>query len=427
MQVAVEKTGPCHARVTVKVPSAELEGEVQKALQKVGGRARMKGFRPGKVPLQVLERSFGREVRRDTVKGFVQQAYERAVKEESLSPAAHPQLENEDLEVLVGQDLDLAFELWLRPEVELQEYTGLELRIPKLDVEEKELDDALADVRRRQSRPEPAGDEGLPADGIAVGKIELVLEGEVLDAREGMRLSPEVPPPGLDPKAYADALTGAREGSVIELATTVPDDFPREDARGKEGTFRATLSNVFRMVPPSDEEMRRMFAAEDDGAMRENARQRLVEAKSEQRDQVVETRLLEQVLALHPLELPSGLLDAQVKSRTARLAEELAAKEVPPEEAQAQVEAEAEAAYESAARSLSALYVIEAIARKEELSISDQDILAELRDIARRNGATLDEVRDYYGKNNLFPQLATELLEKKVRRFLREKANLTEE
>ncbi len=427
MDVNVDRKGPCHAVISLKVPSAELERAVQQELRTVGSRTRMKGFRPGKVPAQVLEKSFGKEVRRETAQNFIRQAFEQVVKEEELRPATHPRIEEERLVVLIGSDLEIEFDLYLRPDLELQDYTGLEIRAPKVDVDDEELEKALEDVKLRSSRPEPVGEEGLARDGMALAKVELMHADEVVEERDGLRLSPETPPPGVDAQAFADALVGTGEGSVVDVPITFPEEFPKEELRGQEGTCRVTIGQAFRMVPPEPEDLLKMFGAEDEESMRENARQRILEAKTEQRDTAVETQLIQQVISMHPMELPSGLIDDQVKSRMERLTDELASQGVDPEEAAAQVEAEADSAYEASTRSLSALYLVEAIGQKEDLQITDQDVLGELQDIAKRNGATVEEVREYYSKQNLFPQLATELLEKKVRLFLRESASITEE
>jgi len=428
MEVTVEKSSACLAKISFTVPSADLEREVERALKSVGSRAQMKGFRPGKVPVHVLEKSYGKEVRRETVQKYVREAYEQAVKDENLRPAAHPEIAPEKMDVLIGTDLALDFELCLRPEIELGDTKGLELRVPKIEVDDEELDRALEDVRNRQSSAEKAEEgEGLSEKGMALAKISFMLGDEILNEREGMRVGPEQPLPGTDADEYKQALVGAEVGDELNIPITYTDDFPEEKARGEAGTCSLVLSEIYRIVPPDDEAMYKMFEAEDEEGMRKNAKARLTEAKEEQRNQMIETQLLEQLLAMHPMELPTQLVEKQVAGRIQALTEELANQGVPPEEAQARIGAETETGYETASKSLSALYLVEAIGQKEELKVADEDMMAELQSIAQRNNAPVETVRDYYREQNLFPQLATELLEKKVRVFLRENATITEE
>ncbi|MFT5285872.1 MAG: trigger factor [Planctomycetota bacterium] len=428
MDITVDKSSACMAKISFTVPSADLEREIQTGLQAMGARTNMKGFRPGKVPAKVLEKNFGKEIRKETIQKFVREAYETAVKDEDLRPASHPEIKEEQLEVLIGADLKMDFELCLRPEIELGDTKGMELKIPKVEIDDDELERALAEVRTRQSSAVKAEEgEGIEENGMALAKMTFMLGAEILNEREGLRVGPEQIPPGIDEETYKQALIGAVVGAEIEVPILYPEDFPEEKARGENGTCCIQLSEIYRIVPPDEEAMFKMFEAENEADMITNATARLTQAKTAQRDQMVETQLLEQLLATYPMELPTPLVERQVTLKINALTQELANKGVAPEEAQAQIDAESETAYESAAKSLSALYLVEAIGQKEDLKIADEDMMAELQSIAQRNNAPLDTVRDYYREQNLFPQLATELLEKKVRVYLRENASLTEE
>jgi len=458
VEVNVEKTDACLARVSVSVPTAEFESEVAKGLRNVGGRTRMKGFRPGKVPLPVLEKSFGEEVRRQAAEHFLRQAMRKAVEDEGLEPAANPRVHPDDVQLERGEDFVHSFELVLKPEFELGEYKGCEVDGQAIEVDDDDVDAALADVKRQQSHPEPAGEEGLPKDGMALAKIQIMLGERVLQEREGLRISPAEPIPGLDAETYAEALVGVQDATEVDIPYQFPEEAPVEEVRGKEGICRITVEQPEqirgkrvlvvedgptlthgemkigagtvaaeregRMVPPTDEELRGLFGAEDDDALRTTVRERIEEARRDQENSRIETQLLEDLLASHPMELPQPLLDEHAQGRMSQLKSDLVSQGVPEEEADSHVQNQADSAYESAAKSLKALYLIEAISQKEGLEITDEDVRQELGRIAARNNAKLEEVRDYYAKENLFPQLATELLEKKVRHFLREHAQV---
>ena len=126
------------------------------------------------------------------------------------------------------------------------------------------------------------------------------------------------------------------------------------------------------------------------------------------------------------MELPQALLEQQAASRLAGLRKELEAAGAPPERAEEQVRGQADAAREAAARGLRALFLIQGIAEAENLLVSQEDLREEVGRIAERNGVPVQEVGEYYRKHQLFDQMALELLERKVRRFLRESARVTE-
>ena len=133
---------------------------------------------------------------------------------------------------------------------------------------------------------------------------------------------------------------------------------------------------------------------------------------------------MEKLIEQHPMPLPESLLEAQIQARQAQARQQLEQSGVSAEEAQRQIEADQPSTRQAAEKSLRALFLVERIGEQEQLSVSQQDLVNELRQIALRNRAKFDEVRDYYQKNNLLQQLSVELLERKVRGFLREHARV---
>jgi trigger factor len=205
-----------------------------------------------------------------------------------------------------------------------------------------------------------------------------------------------------------------------------PDEFDQAELRGKPGVCRLVVGQAFRMVPPTDEEVFRFFDVQDDAALKVSVREKIGEAKREQENQRVEGALLEQILSAHEFDLPPMMLDDQTNSRLAQLARQLEQQGVPKERLTEQVESQREQAREAAARGMRALFLIQTIAEKENLLVNREDMQAEIKSIAERNNSSLEEVNEYYKKNNLFDQMAIEILERKVRRFLRENARVTE-
>lgn len=426
VQVTIEKLGPCQAKVSFSVPKEEFQGAVRRALGEAGRNMRMKGFRPGHVPHQVIERQLGPEIRRGTVEDFVRKAFQQAVEEGSLKVVGHPRVDLETIQPLEGADWSSTFEVSLRPEIELGTYKGIPIESELEQVLDPEVDSAVASLKVQQAHPEPAGDAGLPEEGLALAQIEWLAGEEIVLTRAGLRLSPQSPTPGCDPQAFQSALVGAKDGEVRQVAMTFPGDFERESLRGQAGITRITLTQAYRMVPPSDEEVRKIFDAQDDADLKVKVREKIEEAKIEAEQARIERKLLEQLLASHTFDLPAVLIDQQVEARLADVARELETAGTQKERIPEQIETQREAARKTSEQGLKALFLVQTIAEKENLLVSKDDMKAELETIAARNDATVEEVAEYYKKQNLFDQMAIEILERKVRRFLRESAQITE-
>lgn len=426
LDIQVERTGPCQARVSLRVTAEEFQKSRKAALSNVAKRTRRKGFRPGKAPLAILEREFGPAVDRDVVQHFLNHAMDSAVKEHELRPALQPRVDVDAIEASVEKGFEHTFEVHLRPTVELGQVQGLAVERRPTSVTDEEVAGAIEDLRGQQSRPEPAGETGLPADGMAVARLAYLVDGETEPAleREGLRLSPKSPPPGVTPEAFEAAMTGAREGDERRFELTIPEDFPAPEARGRAGTCLVQVKEAFRMRPASDEELCELLQAADRAELDAKVRERMEEVRARQEEQRVENELLERLLADHPMELPEPVVVSQVEARLAEQRQSLESQGLSGTALEERLEQERGGLRSSSEKALRAIYLMEEIAKRHELRVAAEDFAAEFERIAERNAVPLEEVRKYYREEGLFQQLALELLERKVRSFLRESADI---
>ena len=346
--------------------------------------------------------------------------------ENELKVVGFPKLDTDSITRLEGQDFSHEFEVSLRPEIDLTDYKGISVESQLAPVMEQEVEAALEDVRKQQAHPEPAGEEGLGEDGMALTKVEWTVDDESVLEREGLRLSPEMPIPGVDAEAYTAAMSGKGDGDEVELELTVPDDFEKEEMRGKKGLCKIRIDQAYKMIPPTDDELLKMLAVEEGEDLEKAISKRIGEAKQEQEERRIENEILERLVREHPMELPEKMIEEQTGMRLAQLKQQLSEQGTPEDkldEEAAQHEAEMRQTSEKGMRTL---FLIQAIAEKEDLLVKNEDMLEELKSIAERNQSTFEEVRDYYQENRLFDQMAIEILERKVRGFLRENAEVVE-
>ena len=426
VDVTVEKTSKTLAKVSFNVEAQEFRKEYENGLRQVGGNTRMKGFRPGKVPLKVLEKAHGENVRRQVREFFLQRAYQQAVQDEKLRPISHPRIELEKLDSSEIGEFALDFEIPLRPEIELGDYSAMKIDSELEPVVEGEVESAIRELRRQQSTPEPAGEEGIDEDGVVMCTVTFLHGENVQLERENLRLSPATPPPGVEPEAFKQALVGTKDGDVVELKMLLPETLDDEAARGQEGVCRLTIAEAYRMVPPSDEDILKLVDVENLEQLNEKVRERLQESKQTRERNRIETALLERLVQETEIELPETLLDEQTDARLKQLHDRMTEQGVEHDEIHKAMDEQRPTAREDASRGLKALLIVETLAEKEELLVTREEMDAEFASIAERNQSTVEEVREYYGRNNLGQQMAIEILERKVRTFLREKAEVRE-
>lgn len=426
MQVTVDKTGPCEAKVSFSVPRADFDREYNAGLKASAKNVRMKGFRAGKVPTKILEKEFGEQVRQHAIEHFMTKAFDQAVQENELHPVGHERVDISEINLDKGVDLEHSFSVSLRPEFELGEYKGLEVTNELEPVSDDEIVEAINDLRMNQSTPGPIDDEGIPEDGQALCKLEWTCDGETLLDRDGLRMAPLAPPPGVDAEEFKTNMTGAQAGHEFEMKLTVPDDFDQEEMRGKEGTCKITITEGFKMAPPPDEDIWKMLGVESQEEFDKIARERMEEAKQNQENMRQETALLESLIEKHDFELPEQMVKSQLENRRGQLKQQLTQNGVPEDSLESEAEKHEEELQATTLKGVRALFLVNRIAELEEIKVEEADMAAEMQAVAQRHGAQYDEVVEHYRKNGLFQQLQIELLERKVRSFLRENAKTTE-
>ena len=322
VEITVDKTAAQVAKVAFTIPKDEFQKEYKKGLSQVRGNTRMKGFRPGKAPVGLIEKQHGEELKSDIMQHFVRQAYSKAVEEHNLRPMAHPRIQKEDTELEEDGSFALEFEISLRPEVELPEYKGMEIDSELEPVLDVNVDEALEEFRRQQSRTEEA-EGGIEETGLVLCTVIFQHGEDEAFRREGLRLSPTTAPPGVDEEAFKEALVGKKSGETVELPMTMPDTLPDEAMRGQEGTCRIEITQAFNMVPPTDEELCELLQVDDAEAMRTKVRDSLTEAAQERENNRIETALLDRLIESCDIDLPDPVLAEQTKNRLDGMAERL--------------------------------------------------------------------------------------------------------
>ncbi len=426
VQVNVDTSEASLAKVSLSIPPEEFEQEYKGALRKVSRNVTMKGFRPGKVPPALIEKRMGEQVQKDVMEEFVRRAYKQALDENDLSPLSHPRVPNEAMTRGEDGGFSLDFEISLKPKFELPEYKNQVIESELEPVLPEQVEATIEQLRRERATPEPVGDEGLGEQGMAVCDVAFLYEGEPVLERTGLRLGIHTPPPGVDPQAFEEALSGCRDEEVRECPVTLPEYIETEEARGKEGICRITVNEAYDLVPPSDEELWALLEVSDAEALETRIKEKLEEAAEKRERDRIEAALLDRLIEETDLALPAPMLEEQTEIRLRNLAEEMVRQGVPPETIKDQLEEQRETAREDAEKGMRALLIVEALGEKEGLLVTEDEINAELENIASRNETSVEEVRKYYVENGLIQQMSIELLERKVRRFLYDQAEIKE-
>ncbi len=312
MQVSVETTGGLERRMKVQVPAERVEREVEQRLKSLGKRAKINGFRPGKVPLEVVKKRFGNEVRQEVLGDILRDTCNEAFLQEKLTPAGGPRIDS--VSNAPGKDLEYTATFEIYPEIKLAGIETIKVERPVAEVTEADID-AMVDNLRHQRAAWEAVQRGAQKGDRVQLDFEGSVDGGVFPGGKGENAT-VVLGEGRMLEDFEKGLDNIRAEETREFDAHFPDDYHVKEVAGKTAHFRVAAHRVERKkLPELDEIFCNSFGVTEGGiaALRaevtENMRREMREGvRRRMKDQV-----LEALLAANPVEIPGALLDEEIE------------------------------------------------------------------------------------------------------------------
>ena len=401
--------------LTIEVPPEELDEDYNAILEDYRRRAVLPGFRKGKAPKNVLELQFGHSLEHEVLERAVKRSYERAMKEQDLHPVSYPSIDK--IRFDKGQPLSYEAKVEVRPAVTPKDYFGLEIENQETAVPDEEVEKALEELRQRAAEWAPVERDAAAGDAVVVDYRRLNAKGKPIHRSEQKDALVELDAQGLLPE-FRENLVGKKAGDHITFDVTYPEDFGNEDLRGKKVTFSLEMNGVReRHVRPLDDAFAtEVIGVKDLAELRARVRLNL-EGEARMRSQrELEDKIVDQILARNPLDLPETMVREYLEELIQRLKE---GREWSPED-----EERFRTEYRPMAeRRIKRDLLLDAIIRAESIAITNEEVDELLRGAGRDQepGPELERMVRNPAQRE---RAASHLLERKLFALLREKARL---
>jgi trigger factor len=312
MQASVTTTKGLERRLEVAVPGERVAVEVDARLKRLARTARIKGFRPGKVPYAVVRQQFGNQVHAEAVSELMQSTFAEAVSQHKLRPAGGPRIE--PIAMAPGTELRYAAIFEVLPEVAVRALDAIVVERPSATIGEQDLDAMLESMRTQRplySEVERAAQDGDRVSVDYVGRID----GEVFPGGKGDGLTVTIGAHRILPE-LEQALLGMNVGDTRAVPARFPDDYGAKAVAGKVAEFELKLTKVEqRSLPPIDEEFAKAFGVQHGGVPELRSEVRL--SMERELNEAIRARVREQLFdALYrdnPLELPQNMVESQIR------------------------------------------------------------------------------------------------------------------
>lgn len=409
MKSAVETLNPTRVRLTVEVPFEELKDSLDAAYKKINQQVTVPGFRKGKIPARVIDQRFGRgAVLEEAVNDALPKFYQSAVEEAELNVLGQPEVDITDLKD--DELLSFTAEVDVRPEIEIPDYSGVEVEVDATEVTEEDVDQAVEQLRERFASTnvvERAAAEGdavkvdleakvdgeILEDGVAQGVDYTIGSGELLD--------------GID-----DAVTGLEAGG----SATFTSELKGGSAAGQQAEVTVTVESVSaRELPELDDEFAQLASEFDTlGEMREDSRKRLAEQKKYDQATQAQEKVLDALLELVEVPVPEKLLQDEVETRKHNLVNhqlgqlglDLASYLKMQDKSEEDFDAELK---EQAEKGIRTQFVLDELVSKEKLNVSQEELTEHLIRRAQSSGMAPDQFAQTVMQEGQVPMLVGEV------------------
>lgn len=412
---------------TLTIPAKDIDARVDREVASITPQVRMPGFRPGKVPANLIRKMHGERLQADALNNSIQEGVQKLLSDNKLRPAMQPAVELED-GFEFGKDAEIKVSLEVLPEIPAPSIEGLKLERLTVAADEAAIGEAVGRIAAQQNNYEAHADSHKAKKGDVVvmdfvGKVD----GEAFDGGTGEGMKVEIGSGNLIP-GFEDQLVGVKAGDEKTVNVTFPDDYGVDTLKGKDATFEIKVTAVLDTAKPkADDEFAKNMGLEGIEQLRELLKGQIEQELNGLTRTHMKRKLLDQLAAAHDFDVPPSMVDAEFNQIWAQLEHE-ASHEEDPAAAMAELEAEKDEYRRIAVRRVRLGLLLSEIGQANGVEVSQQEMQRLVMQAAQQYRPEDRERFVQYIRNEPMAaaQLRAPLYEDKVVDFLFDKAEIAD-
>ena len=409
-------------KITIEIPSDIVDAEIDRVAKGYSKQARLPGFRPGKVPSNIIKQRFREQIHHDVMHDLIPRAVEEALQERGIEPVATPDIK--DVSLREGEPLKFTADIETVPAFDPGDLSTISLRQESSTVTDDAIEKALDRLRERAAKHETVEGRPIADTDTAVLNLDRTDPDGKVDHHEGVsvELGAAGNPPGFDQN-----LLGLNPGDEKTFVVHFPEEYPVKDLANTDVNYHVKVKEIRRKVVPEldDEFAKDVGDFESLAALRDRVRADMQADAENHAKQHVRSDLLKQLGQRIGFELPSSLVDREIDRRLEEFARRLMDQKVDPRKAGIDWAQFREAQREAARDAVASALVLDEIARRESLTVATDDVDKEIEQFAERSGRTPAALRAQLEKEGGLARLTAGLRREKAVDFAMSRANMT--
>jgi trigger factor len=426
MQVTELETDGLKREYKVVISAGDLAEKMEHRLQELGQQVRLPGFRPGKVPVQVLKQRFGRSVEGEIVERAVNDSSNQAITERGLRPALRPKIEITSYEA--GKDLEYTMAVELLPDITMMDFGEIEVERIKVEVPDEEVQEALDRLASTQKETKPLAKPRKAKSGdVLLMDFAGTVDGEALPgmSAEGHHLELGS---NRFVEGFEDQLVGADVGEERQVKVTFPETYANDKLAGKEAVFQTKINDILEAVPrPIDDELAKALGEESLEGLKTKVRGQIESDYGQFTRARLKRGLLDKLAEGHDFSAPSGMVDAEFEAIWNQLQEDREKGVIDPEDADKDEEVLKQEYREIAERRVRLGLLLSEVGRINGIEVTQDELNRALAQEAQRHPGHEREVFEFFQKTpEAMANLRAPIFEDKVIDFITALAKVTE-
>lgn len=437
MNISVERLPECKARLSAEIPAETVSKTRREIVSAYARQAKVPGFRPGKIPTAVIEKRFADSIADELKDRLARSAYAEARTKQSLNILGISQVEREQFSG-DGSYL-LAVEIVTDPEVSLPDYKGLAVEVAKMEITDEMIEGHLHNTRKQQAEPVDT-DRAAAAGDLAVVTYSATLGGEPLADQLPTEVVPiaqgeghwvELPEEGESAREFipglAAAVIGLAAGESASFEATFPAEFPVPTVADKTVNYEFTVTSVKeRRLPPLDEAFAASLGLESLDELKNRIRGQFEQQRDRMRSQIIDNQLLAKLTEGASFELPQHVVFNETQRQVNQMVSRGYEQGLSEDDFTQNQEDLFRQAEEQAKNNVKTMFLLDQIASKEGITVSDDELSRHVTAMAYHQGRPLKKVIREMRDQNAFVDLRHDIRVNKTIAFLREHAVVTE-
>jgi trigger factor len=415
ISIEIAEEAGCRKVVSVEIAPQRYESEREKVLRGLMQQVELPGFRKGKAPADIVRRRFTETIRSEALKSILPLAYGHVIEEEKLEPLGEPVFT--DVDDREEAPLTFKINLEVRPRFELEGYQGVKVKKEKVKVKKEEVEDVLKNLQERQVEYAVVDRPAVTDDLVTLDYAPIGEDGATDEERRVEDYPAQLGAGQLFP-AFETAIVGNAAGHEGTVEIEYPQEYGHEELAGKKIQYLFTVKEVKeKRLPPLDDEFAKKVSEEIEtiADLKKDIEKRLKEEKEKEARRKMEEQAIDTILEKNPFEVPLSMKEhykKQLGDEENRRRQSVGA---PAEEDPERLAKMEELMEKIALRSIKRYFLMDYIADKESVEVTDAEIDAEISKLSEESGRPVEEIKKYFKKGSeQLESLKNRLRERKI-------------